>query len=305
VTEPLIFCERPRLIDSEFALGSFEAHGQRLVLVGAWGPFFRLLGAQLALGAGSVRILGIDARDAVASGKVGLMLADAPLPPAWTLREVLRHGAGLLGLSWRVAAERAAAAAGELGLAELLPKVLSRLDAAERRAAGIAFASLGEPLALALEDPLGGLEPSGQRYVAAVLERAIAARPVLLSVAEVPGSAVEDAFVQASDELLFLGAPGLVARGTPLELMAAATTYRIVVLRHADVLLNRLSEAGYEVRRVMADEMAALVVRDVLARGTEPLLEAALSADAPLVELVPLTLRPAELGATRGVAREG
>jgi hypothetical protein len=48
-----------------------------------------------------------------------------------------------------------------------------------------------------------------------------------------------------------------------------------------------------------------LVVRDVLARGTEPLLEAALSADAPLVELVPLTLRPAELGVTRGVAREG
>jgi ABC-type multidrug transport system ATPase subunit len=287
----LLACNQPRFVGSDVELGQFEASGPLLVLVGGWHPLFELLTGQRRLRGGSLRVAGVDAEGAAVSGKVGVLLAGAPLPPAWTLREVLGQSACLLGHSRRRAAEQAADTARDLGLEELSRKKLVHLTPGERRAAGIAVAIMGEPSALALEDPFGDLQPSAQGYVARVLERALQGRPALVSIAEVPGSAEQDGFVGTSDELLFIAERGLVARGSPLELIGAATSYRVVVLREADALLSRLTEAGYEARRVMAVEMTALVVVDRRGQGTGPLLLAALEANAPIIELVPLNLR--------------
>jgi ABC-type multidrug transport system ATPase subunit len=292
VTAVLLACDRPRFVGSELELGQFEAPGPLLVLVGGWHPLFELLTGQRRLGGGSLRVAGADAEGAAVSGKVGVLLAGAPLPPAWTLREVLCQSARLLGHSRRLAAEQAADIARDLGLEELSRKKLARLTPGEQRAAGIAVAAMGEPAALALEDPFGDLEPSAQAYVVRVLERALRGRPALISMAEVPGSAEQDGFARSSDELLFVAERGLVARGSHAELIGAATSYRVVVLREADALLSRLTEAGYEARRVMAAEVTALVVVDRRGQGTGPLLRSALEANAPIIELVPLNLRP-------------
>jgi ABC-type multidrug transport system ATPase subunit len=287
VTAPLLAFERPRFAGSDIVLGTLDAAGPRLALVGAWAPLFGLFAGRVELVSGSVRVFGIEVPDAVRQGQLALALADAPLPPTWTVGEVLRHGAALSGVPYRVAAEQAKETASDMGLGELLSKPLSRLRPGQQRAAAIALACVGEPRALAIEEPFARLEPSEQRYVAGVLERALRDRPGLFSVVGLPSGTELDAFVEGSDELLYLGLEGLVARGGPKELMSAVTTYRVVVLRHADALLNRLSKAGYEVRRMLADEMAALMVRDPRGLGAEPLLEAALGADSPVIELVP------------------
>jgi ABC-type multidrug transport system ATPase subunit len=294
VSAPLLACDRPRFAGSDLDLGQFRALGPRLVLVGDWGPLFRLIAGQQRLTGGSVRLGGLDAESAAATGRVGLLLREAPLPPTWTLREVLQRSAALLGHSSRLSSELAEDSAGELGLTPLLRKNLARLTPAQQRAAGIASAHLGHPSLLALEDPFGSLQPSEQAEVARVLDRAVAGRASIISVPALPGSPESDRFAQGSDELLFLSRYGLGARGRYAELLAGATSYRIVVLRNAAALLSRLGEAGYDARQVTSTEVSALVVVDPKGRGTRPLCAACLQADAPIVELLPLNPRVAE-----------
>lgn len=291
---PLLCSDAPRLVGEAVSFGQFEADGPRLVLVGAWAPLFELLAGERRLSGGSLRLAGIEAEGAARSGRVGLALRDAPLPPSWTLGEVLKHSAALLGDGRRLAVQRARLAAEELALAELWSKKLSRLGPGERRAASIAAACLGQPAVLAIEEPFAGLEPSSRAYVAGVLERATRARPALISISELSGSAEQEGLLQSSDELLFMARQGLVARGRYTELVRAATSYRVVVTRSAEGLLSRLTQAGYEVRRVVLAEVTSLVVVDAGSLGTLPLFRAALEADAPIVELLPFDLRRAE-----------
>lgn len=289
---PLLSCGRPRLSGSDLELGQLVAEGPRLVLVGAWSALFALLAGQRRLSGGTLEIAGVPAEGAAASGRVGLMLADAPLPPTWTLSEVLCHSGALLGQSRRTASARGQEHARELGLGARLNKPLARLNPVERRSAAVAAATLGEPVAVALQEPFAGLEPSACAELRLVLERALRGRPALVSVAELPGNVEQDAFVQSSDELLFQDEQGPCTRGRYAQLVAADASYRIVVLRHAEALSARLAEAGYEVRSRAAGSGLGLLVADVAKRGTGPLLEAAALVDAPLVELRPLGLRP-------------
>jgi ABC-2 type transport system ATP-binding protein len=286
VTTPLLLCVDPLLSGSGLALGSVEAHGPVLVLVGAWGSLFELLSGVRRLRGGRLEIAGTSAENAAAHGSVGLVARDAPLPPTWTARDVLTASAELLGASRRSARSRARQALERLGLAELDDQRVSRLRPGELRALGIAMATLGEPPALALEQPFTGLEPSEQQRLAEVLERALPGRALLVSVPELPGSACEDALAAVSSELLFVSDQRLVARGSYRELFSRAKSYRVVVQRSVDALASRLTEAGYEVRRMSTADLAALRVTDERQLGSVPLFRAALEADAPIIELV-------------------
>ncbi|MEY4550394.1 MAG: hypothetical protein RL685_6589 [Pseudomonadota bacterium] len=296
----LLACDRPRFLGAPLELGQFEAEGPLLVLVGGWAPLFQLLAGKLRLLGGGITLAGQSAEGAVASGHAGLLLGDAPFPATWLLQDVLRQSAALLGLPGRAAAQRTREVAGELGLSPLLGRAYGRLRPLERRLTGLAVALLGEPALLALEEPFAGLEPSARAELAPLLLKVLRGRPALVSVAELPGSIEQDGFVQASSELLFAGERGLVARGGYAELAAGADHYRLVVLRHADELCARLGEAGYQVLPRRAADGLGLLLSDLGSRGTGPLLEAALAVDAPIVELGPVTLRPA-LPAAQGL----
>lgn len=288
----LLACERPRFLGAQLELGQLEAQGPLLVLVGGWSPLFQLLAGKLRLLGGSITLAGQSAERAVASGHAGLLLCDAPFPDGWLLEDVLRQSAALLGLSSRAAAQRSREVASELGLAALLGRSYGRLRPLERRLTGLAVALLGEPALLALEEPFRDLEPSARAELGPLLLRALRGRPALVSVAELPGSVEQDAFVQSSTELLFASELGLVARGSYAELAAGAGHYRVVVLRHAEELCARLGETGYQVLPRRAADGLGLLLSDLHSRGTGPLLEAALAVDAPIVELGPITLRP-------------
>jgi ABC-type multidrug transport system ATPase subunit len=298
VTAPLLACDRPRFASAAFELGQFDAQGPVLCLVGAWSPLFQLLAGKQRLVGGGVSVCGQSADGAVRSGHVGLLLADAPLPATWKLSALLCHSAALLGLSRREAAERGREAAHELGLSRHLNTPFGRLSPAEQRITGLALALLGEPALLALEEPFGGLEPTARDQLGRALALALRGRRALVSVAELPGSIEQDGFVQTSSELLFASERGLVARGSYAALSASATHYRLVVLRHAEALCEKLSELGYTVQPERAAGGTGVLLSEGRARGTRPLLEAALSVDAPILELSPVTLRP---GAGAGV----
>jgi ABC-type multidrug transport system ATPase subunit len=287
---PLLRSVRPRLSESGFELGSLEANGPLLVLVGAWAPLFELLAGRRQLSDGRLEVGGAPASAAAGRAGLGLMLRDATLPPGWTFGEVVLESARLLGAGrWR-ASRQVQRVLEELGLRELASQRLLRLGPGERRAAAIACASLGEPSVLALEEPLSGLEPAAQAFVAGVLERALRGRQALISVPELPGSPCEAELAARSSELLWVSGRRLVARGSYRELSARPRSYRVVVRRSVDALLSGLAEAGYEVRRMSSSEVTTLWVSDAGALGTLPLLRAALAADAPIIELVALAL---------------
>jgi ABC-type multidrug transport system ATPase subunit len=290
VSAPLLVCDRPSFVGHPLELGQFAADGSFVILVGDWSPLFALIAGQLRLASGKLELRGGSAEDAAASGRVGLLLADTPLPPNLRLLDVLTDSARLLGLSRREASQHAEQRATELGLQGRLARRIDSLSPAEQRAAAIVMAVLGEPQVVCIDSPFSGLEPTGHAYIASVLRQALRGRPALVSVPSVPGSIEQDAFAQSADELLVLGPLGLVARGTYAELFAAAGGYRVVVARKADALLTRLEQTGYQVKLVTARAVTALLVSDPAHAGTRGILEAALSADAPILELVPLDL---------------
>jgi ABC-type multidrug transport system ATPase subunit len=285
----LLVAVEPLLSGAPLSLGSFEANGPVLVLVGAWAPLFELMMGQRRLRGGRLELAGGPLEGAAARAEVGLLARDAPLPPTWAARDVLAASAELLGLSRRAARGRAREMLERLGLTPLADQRVSRLRPGERRALGIAMAMLGEPAVLALEQPLSGLEPSDQARVVAALERALPGRSALIGVAELPGSAGEDELAAHSNELLIVSEQRLVARGSYRELGARAKSYRVIVQRSADALAARLLEAGYEVRRLHSADLASLKVTDGSDLGTVPLFRAALAADAPIIELVAMT----------------
>jgi ABC-type multidrug transport system ATPase subunit len=290
VSGPLLVCDRPSFVGHPRELGKIEANGSLVILVGDWSPLFALVAGQLRLGSGKLELAGASAEDAAATGKVGLMLADTPLPHNQKLADVLTDSARLLGLARREAAQHAQHKAAELGLGERLSRRIDALSPAERRAVAIAMAVLGDPPVVCLDGPFNGLEPTGHAYIASLLRRALSGRRALVSVASVPGSVEQDAYTQSADELLVLGTLGLVARGAHSELLASGSGYRVVVARQADALLTRLELAGYQVKLVTARAVTALLVSDASRAGTPGIIEAALAADAPILELVPLDL---------------
>jgi ABC-type multidrug transport system ATPase subunit len=290
VTPPLLRAVDPQLSGSGLSLGSFEVHGPLLVLVGAWGPLFELIAGKRRLRGGRLELGGAPLEGAAAQGRVGWLAREAPLPPTWLARDVLAASAELLGESRRGALRRARRTLEWLGLGELQDQRTSRLRPGDRRALGVAMAALGEPAVLALEQPLAGLEPSEQTFVASVLERALRGRAALIGVAELPGSPCEDALAAQSSDLLFVSDQRLVARGSYRELCARARSYRVVVQRSVDALSARLTEAGYAVRRMLTSDLTTLGVIDDKELGTVPLFRAALAADAPIIELVATSL---------------
>jgi ABC-type multidrug transport system ATPase subunit len=285
----LLVAAEPLVSGAALSLGSFEADGPVLVLVGAWSPLFELMSGQRRLRGGRLELSGAPLEGASARADVGVLARDAPLPPTWPARDVLAASAELLGLSPRAARGRAREMLERLGLSELASQRVSRLRPGDRRGLGIAMAMLGEPAVLALEQPLAGLEPSDQARVAAVLERALPGRSALIGVAELPGSAGEEELAAQGSELLILSEQRLVARGNYRELGARAKSYRVIVKRSADALAARLLEAGYEVRRLLSADLASLKVTDGAGLGTVPLFRAALAVDAPIVELAAMT----------------
>jgi ABC-2 type transport system ATP-binding protein len=179
-------------------------------------------------------LLGLDAADqgaALVNGRpyrslrsplreVGAALDAAALHPGRRARDHLRwmaHAGGLPGRRVDEALEL-------VGLASVAGRRAGGFSLGMRQRLGIAGALLGDPPVLLFDEPTGGLDPEGIRWIRGLL-RSLAAegRAVLVSshlMRELEGSA---------DHLVVIGRGRLVADTSVRDLLAAASGDRVVL----------------------------------------------------------------------------
>jgi ABC-type Na+ transport system ATPase subunit NatA len=254
-----------------------RAETDRVVLVGGWSALFAVLTRQARVASGSVRVQGELAERAVAAGAVGVALLDPAAPDRWTVRQVLEASARIAGL----ARTEARGALDRLGLLSLESRRLGQLQCAERRAVMIAQATLGGPPAIALEAPLSRIEGVWVPYLGELVRRASENRRLLVSVSDVSDTGPEQSLIDTGVEVLLLQTPSQVRRGLP----TATAAYWVVVSSGGSRLLEELAARGLPAEVVSRSGDAMRIV--VQASETGAIVEAAVQAEAPILELVP------------------
>jgi ABC-type multidrug transport system ATPase subunit len=285
---------------------SAKSEAERLGLSGDWSWLFRLLSAEVELVSGRALLFGAPAERAVQQNDVGLVRHDPELPSDWSPFELIFESALLLGKSRSEARREAGRALAELGLDSMARRPLSRLGAAERRAALIAHARLAEPAVLVLELPLARLDDGSAHFVSELMLRAAAGKRLVFSVESLTAGTVERSALDQVEEVLVLRGHGVIAQGAPGSVLVASRRYSVVVSKHAVALAERLRNAGavVHVRRsngvvsplqaLSELELSMLRAGRLLvdlseAHGPESIIDAALELQAPILELLPVS----------------
>jgi ABC-type multidrug transport system ATPase subunit len=264
----------------------------RVLLIGAWQPLFRLFARQATLASGSALVHGQPAETVVRDGSVGLVLADSRLPLAWRGVDYLRESALLAGLGRHDARRTAITTLERLGVPGLGTRRISELTAVERRVLLLGHALLSNPTVLALDEPLSGLDEWSQSYALELIERAAVGRRLLCSSAELRSAGPGRTLVDRAAELVVLEAGKVTAQGPPEQLLAPSRRYRVTVVRRWQELVARLTAHGVSVSASAAGtepvepQSARLWLE--LPEGATPdlVLKASVEVEAPVIELV-------------------
>jgi molybdate transport system ATP-binding protein len=296
-------CEAARIDQSGGTLIdalSCAAQGPRLGLVGLWSGLFRLLAAQATLASGSVFVADQPAATAVRDGRAGVALADAPMPARWTALEYLRASARLAGLGRGDSRHAASRALESIGLAALGARRIAELAVPERRALAIAHAALGDPVLIALESPLAGLDERTAQWLGELSIAASRGRLLIVSATALGPASAERSLFDRLDELIVLEGGAVVAQGPPAHALAPADRWFVTVVRQAALLAEKLAERGATVHvtrpggalelssgTAEIGEAARLLVELPAGQGSALIVEVADDIAAPLLELVP------------------
>jgi ABC-type multidrug transport system ATPase subunit len=306
---PLLQCDAARIDDGASALVeglSFATEGEHVGLVGTWEPLFAALAGRAQVSSGSVQVHGCQLGQAVARSVVGLALCEPGLPGGWSALDYLEQSARLAGCGAASARAQAREALHQLGLDQLGGRKLAMLAPAERRALLVAHATIGSPPVLALERPLANLDDAWARFTAEVIDRAATGRRLLVSCSAAAPGSPERELLARLDEVLLLRHACLLARGSVEQVLTAGTRYLVVVTRGAAALVQQLGEQGLRVQvlgpaaapahlaassgaQLRTGDAARLLVEVGQAGQTDAIVEAALTAQAPIIELVPLS----------------
>lgn len=184
---------------------------------------------------------------------VGAALEAASFHPGRSARDHLR----VYAQAGRIAPERVDIALETVGLTEYATRRVGGYSLGMRQRLGLAFALLGDPGVLVLDEPINGLDPEGIKWIRGFL-RTLAAegRTVLVS------SHLLSEVQQSVDEVVIIAKGALVHRGplSSLEIEGAATKV-IVDSPNRDALTAALAAASatFEIARA-----------GVLVSGLEP-----------------------------------
>jgi ABC-type multidrug transport system ATPase subunit len=227
---------------------SFEvAAGEVVALVGRNGAgkstTLRLLAGILPPDAGTALLGGVPAARAEARRRLGYLPEEDAFPGGLRVGDILRYAAVLAGYRGgrvRREVERAAEAA---SLGAWLAIRGSHCSRGMRRRVSLAQALLGEPRALVLDEPLGGLDPEIRaRSCESIRRAAEGGAAVVLSLHE--ASVIES----LADRVIVL-ADGAVAADAPLgELAPGAGKGGAACTAGADWLAATLRDADGSVR---------------------------------------------------------
>jgi ABC-type multidrug transport system ATPase subunit len=268
---------------------TIRSHARRVALVGDWEPLFDVLGGRSEAASGHATILGCALEFAISRGILGFAACDPPLPGSFSVTEYLQHAARLTHGSTSRASLDAKRALDRYGLSELAKRKLSELALYQRRALGIALATLTEPAVACLEAPLRGLDAPSADYIARLCVEAAAHGRLLLS-AGIPSSpSPERSLLDACDELFVLDQGVLVAQGAPSVVFAAGSRYILQVT--GDKIPDFVSALSALGMRVDAHAQAGKISVELPSSSngsTDPLLDTALDHGLVVLELQPI-----------------
>ena len=177
---------------------------------------------------------------------VGAVLEASSFHPGRTARNHLRVYAAASGIPDRRADEVLA----QVGLSEAANRKARTYSLGMRQRLGLAFALLGNPRVLLLDEPANGLDPEGIRWLRG-FQRALAdeGRTVLVS------SHLLTEVQQSADRVVILSQGRLVREGSVVELERGAGVTVVVRTPTPDKLGNALAAAGVTATRGGDDEL--------------------------------------------------
>ena len=162
--------------------------------------------------------------------ELGYLPQQPAFRPGFTARETLAFYASLVGSDPEGVLDR-------VGLADAADRNVEALSGGMTRLLGIAQATVGDPPVVVLDEPASGLDPGMRRQTFEVVrERAATGTAVLLSTHD---TALAERFV---DRVLLLGGGGLLASGSPSELVerygaeSLQTVFEAAVSREASAV---------------------------------------------------------------------
>jgi len=270
---------------------SLRSTAQRVALVGDWDPLFQVLSGRAEVASGEASILGNPLESAISGGILGFAACDPPLPGSFTVNEYLVHAARLIHGSLNRARQDAQRTLERYGLVELTKRKLAELVSHQRRALGIALATLTAPPVVCLETPLRGLDAPSADYIARLCGEAAAHSRLVLS-SNLPASpSPERSLLDTCDDLFVVARGELLARGAPSAVFAASSRYTLCVT--GDNIAAYASALGVQGVRVEARTEPGRFHVELPQTGTESsdvLLDTALEQGVIIVELEPLLL---------------
>ncbi|HEX2669235.1 MAG TPA: hypothetical protein VHM25_00105 [Polyangiaceae bacterium] len=274
---------------------TLRTDARRVALVGDWEPLFQVLGARSEVGGGSAIILGCALEAAISRGILGFAACDPPLPGSFSVAEYLQHAARLSHGSASRASYDAKRALERYGLGELGKRKLAELALYQRRALGVALATLTEPAVACLETPLRGLDAPSADYVARLCVEAATRSRLVLS-ADVPSSpSPERSLLDACDELFVLDRGVLVAHGAPSAVFAAGSRYAICVKGDKiEGFVDTLRTLGVQVEARAEVGRFNVELPSAGSESTDVLLDTALDHGLVVLELEPIFVARAE-----------
>jgi len=116
--------------------------------------------------AGSIRIMGQDASRYSARTHVGFLPENPYFQDYLTPRELLDYYGRLYGMGGKVIGERRDRLLAQVGLEDAARRPLRKFSKGMLQRIGLAQAMLSEPQLLVLDEPMGGLDPIGRKFVA-------------------------------------------------------------------------------------------------------------------------------------------
>ena len=190
---------------------------------------------------------------------VGTALEAASFNPGRSARDHLRVYAAAAGIP-KSSIERAL---GLTGIAEAADRRVGGFSLGMRQRLGLAFALLGDPGVLVLDEPINGLDPEGIRWIRGLLQRLAAeGRTVLVSshlLSEVQQS-VDSVVIISRGRIVHEGSLDSLAPGTVVVVDSPDRAGLRAALAAAGLTATE-SEAGLSVAGSSATDLGALALR--------------------------------------------
>jgi ABC-2 type transport system ATP-binding protein len=177
---------------------------------------------------------------------VGAVLEASSFHPGRTARNHLR----VYAAASAIPDSRADEVLAQVGLTDAAHRKVKGFSLGMRQRLGLAFALLGNPQVLLLDEPANGLDPEGIRWLRG-FQRALAdeGRTVLVS------SHLLTEVQQSADRVIILSQGRLVREGSMDELERSAGETVVVSTPALDTLANTLAAAGAKVTRSGPDQL--------------------------------------------------